>query len=273
MRLDAQSNAAWAIIRALRSGEVSFARMARRYLADGVTFASARERFDGVVDVTERLTGQWTYTPVLAAGAWDVLPGDDGKVHAVADFTGIGAAPIDYRLEFDFDAEDRITAIRETSRAAIPVPGARGMSPWLRRSIDRALAEGKPITLSYVDASGSPSLSLRGSLYTIDDRRLGLWIRKQKGGLADAIDAGQIIALLYRDSATRTTLIGKLQGRIITNPKERQTIFEMTPEVEQRHDPRQIGAAAILALIELKGTSPRGPILVQPVKDVRDNDE
>jgi hypothetical protein len=213
--------------------------------------------------VAERLTGLWTYTPVLAAGAWDVIE-DESGVAAVADFTGIGAAPAAYRLDFGFDDAGKIASIRETSTPPALPTAAPAMSPWVRRCLDRALAEGKPITVSYVDAEGMPSLSLRGSLHTIDGARLGLWLRKPEGGLVDTIAAGRIIAFLYRDSSTRTTLIGRATGTIISDPALRDSVFDNTPEVEQRHDPGRKGAAAILTLKELKGTSARGQVLVRP---------
>lgn len=255
--------AAWAVVRALRTGEVTAARIARTHLSPDAEFTTAQRVFSGVDDVAERLTGLWTYTPVLAAGAWEVVEDETG-IAAVADFTGIGAAPAAYRLDFGFDATGQIASIRETFTPAAPPTAAPAMSPWVRRSLDRALAEGKPVTVGYVDAEGLPSLSLRGSLYTIDGTRFGLWLRKSKGGLADAIASGHTITFLYRDSSTRTTLTGRATGEIVEDPELRDSVFDNTPEVEQRHDPGRTGAAAILTLKELKGTSARGSVLVRP---------
>lgn len=211
----------------------------------------------------ERLTGQWTYTPVMAAASWHVRKDDADGLVAQADFFGIGAAPAEYLLRFDFDVEGRIARIVESFVLASPPVALPGMTPWLRRYFDRALAEGKTVTVSYVDEEGLPSLSLRGSIHTIDDCRFGLWLRKPTGGLANAIERGSRIALLYRDHASRTTLIALAKGCLISDDSGRAGIFDGSPEVEQRHDPARAGAAAVLDLIELKGTSPRGPVLVR----------
>ncbi len=266
MTTTARKTAAWAVVRALRTGEVTAARIAHGHLSSTVEFAGAQAAFAGIDAVTERLTGLWTYTPVLAAGAWEVIDSDDG-VAAIGDFAGIGAAPAAYRLEFRFNEAGQISTIQEIFTPAAPPTPAAGMSPWVRRCLDRALAEGRPVAVTYVDKEGLPSISLRGSLYTIDETRLGLWLRKPTGGLADAIAAGQTIAFLYRDSSTRTTLIGRAAGTIIDDPVARDSIFESTPEVEQRHDPARTGAAAILSLIDLRGTSSRGTILVRAEND------
>ncbi|MFM2272035.1 MAG: hypothetical protein RL702_1100 [Pseudomonadota bacterium] len=263
MMQDKREEAAWAVVRALRTGEISAARIARGHLAPQPVFRTARDTFEGVEAVAERLTGQWTYTPVMAMGAWDLRRDDAGILCAAADFTGIGAAPAGYRLAFAFDEQDRISAITETQQPAAPPEPLPAMSAWHRRCIDRALAEGKPVTVSHVDARGQAALSLRGSLHTIDGRRLGLWLRKPAGGLAEALRAGQTITFLYRDSATRTTLVGHATGYIVDDEAGRIRIFDGTPEVEQRHDPGRSGAAALLDLISLAGTSPSGPVSVR----------
>lgn len=264
MTSDERLAAAWAVVRALRTGEVSAARVAQRHLANNATFETSRAAFEGIDAVTERLTGHWTYTPVMAAGAWQVAANEDGAVLAEADFSGIGASPAEYTLEFAFDAHGRIERIVEKAVQTAPPSPAAALSPWLRRCLDRALAEGKPLAVSYVSEDGTPSLSLRGSIYTVDGQSLGLWLRQPSGGLADAIARGQMVSFLYRDSSTRTTLVGMAKGRIATDQGERDEVFDCIPEVEQRHDPGRVGAAAILDLIEMKGTSPKGPVLIRP---------
>ena len=264
MNSDKRLAAAWAVVRALRSGEVSAARVAQRHLWKNVTFQTSRDLFEGIEAVTERLTGHWTYTPVMGAGAWQVTADEDGAALAEADFSGVGASPAKYALEFAFDAHGRIEKIVEKAVQPAPPSPAAALSPWLRRCIDRALAEGKPLTVSYVSEGGTPSLSLRGSIYTINGQSLGLWLRQSSGGLADAIARGQMVSFLYRDSSTRTTLIGMAKGRIATDQGERDEVFDCIPEVEQRHDPGRAGAAAILNLIEMKGSSPKGPVLIRP---------
>jgi hypothetical protein len=264
MSVEKRLEAAWAIVRALRTGEITAARVAIAHLATVPSFTTPKAQFDGLDQVGERLTGLWSYTPVLAAGAWDVRETDAGTLTAFADFSGLGAAPADLRLVLSFDADDCVVGIVEHHGAPTAPSPLPGMTPWIRRCIDRALAEAKPVTVAYVTPDGLPSQSLRGSLYTHDARTLGLWLRKAEGGLADVCAAGRPVSFLYRDSATRTTLTGRATPRLIHDQALRRRIFDATPEVEQLHEPARTGSAALLDLIELKGTSPHGPVLVRP---------
>jgi hypothetical protein len=260
--MSAHAEAAEAVLRALRTGEHCFAVIAGRHLAEAVTYLGAKGPFEGKAAVLDRISGQWANTPVLAAGSWQILPAGDGDVEALAEFPGLGAAPKSLRLGFVFDAENRITRIVETIEAMPSAASANSMSPAIRRRIDRALADGRPIVLGYVDDDGAPALSLRGSLVTFDDVTLCLWIRDARSGLVRAITARRPLSFLYRDSTTRTTLVGKGKGRIIDDPVLRRTIYDRTPEVEQRHDIVLAGAAALIAIDTIRGTAPEGPILV-----------
>lgn len=42
----------------------------------------------------------------------------------------------------------------------------------------------------------------------------------------------------------------------------RRRVFDMAPEVEQRHDTAMTGAAVIIDVSTIDGTSPKGPVLV-----------
>jgi hypothetical protein len=67
---------------------------------------------------------------------------------------------------------------------------------------------------------------------------------------------------LYRNSPTRTTLILKGYGKVIDDPDGRRRVFDLSPEVEQRHDTVMTGAAVIIDVSTINGTSPKGPLLV-----------
>jgi hypothetical protein len=259
--MNPREEAADAVVRSMRTGEHSFAVLAERHLAENVAYIGAKGSFEGKAATLDRISGQWANTPVLAQGSWRIrLLGEE--VEAYAEFPGLGAAPKSLRLSFAFNHADRIIRIIETIEPTPPAQPASAMSPTIRRRIDRALADGKPIVLGYVDDEGAPALSLRGSLVTFDDQTLGLWIRDAKSGLVRAIEAGRPLSFLYRDSATRTTLVGKGKGRIVADPALRRTIYDCTPEVEQRHDIALAGAAALIAIDSIRGTAPEGPVVV-----------
>ncbi|MGO9454523.1 MAG: hypothetical protein ACLQDV_26275 [Candidatus Binataceae bacterium] len=70
------------------------------------------------------------------------------------------------------------------------------------------------------------------------------------------------MSLLYRNSVTRTTLIIRGQGKVIDDQDGRRRIFDMAPEVEQRHDTAMTGAAVVIDASTINGTSPMGPVMV-----------
>lgn len=263
METNPMLNAAEAVLDALRTGEYSAARRAIACLADEPRFIGNTRELHGRDAVADRLTGQWGLTPVLSAGVFEIGLDAEGRTATIAGrFPGKGAAPEGYRVTLEFDAAGRIAAIHERYAFPAAPPAQAEMPGIVRRAIDRALVEGKPLTVGFTRPDGSPSLSLRGSVQTWGGGALILWLRNARGGLAQAIRDGRRIALLYRDSATRTTLTIEAAGRITDDADERRRIFERTPETEQRHDPQMTGAAAVLDIIRLSGTTPEGPVLV-----------
>lgn len=263
--MDRKRDAAEAVLAAIRTGEYSAARRAERYLAAAPVFRWSRGEATGREAVFDRLVGQWALTPALAGGLWEITAGADDRHRIIRGrFPGKGAVPEDYRLTLEFDTDDRLLGITESFTFPKPPTAAPAMPAYVRRCIDHALIDGKPLTTGYTRSDGSVSLSLRGSVQTFGDDALILWLRSAEGGLADAIAGGQSISFLYRDSASRTTLIAEASGAIIADAAERRAIYERTPETEQRHDPGMTGAAARLRLHRLSGTTPDGPVLVVP---------
>lgn len=120
------------------------------------------------------------------------------------------------------------------------------------------------MVLSYVDDDGYPALSLRGSVQVWTPTSLCAWIRDARSGLVRAVRAGRPLGLLYRDSATRTTLVIRGRGSIAEDEVTRERVFRCVPEVEQTHDVARRGAALIIAVERIGGTHPRGNLLIEP---------
>jgi hypothetical protein len=95
------------------------------------------------------------------------------------------------------------------------------------------------------------------------DTQLSLWVRNADGGLIRSLRANPVVALLYRDSRTRTTLIFRGHGHVETDEAVRERVFTLSPEVEQNHDPERNGAALLVDVSGLQGTSPRGPVRME----------
>lgn len=256
----ARVEAVEAYVRALRSGEASAATRAGTRLADDVVLVMGEQRAEGRAAVLERITGQWPLTPVLLQGAWSDPEEDEESVIVTASFRGIGAAPGGLTLTFAFDGGDAIREVRQQLQPG-PAPQTADTIPdHVRGLVNTALANGLPIAVAYVDETGQPVLSPRGSTQVYSPTQLSIWVRNREGGLASAVAANPRLALLYRDSRTRTTLIFQGRGRIVTDEAVRNRVFDLAPEVEQRHDPERRGAALLIDVERLQGTTPAGPV-------------
>jgi hypothetical protein len=45
-----------------------------------------------------------------------------------------------------------------------------------------------------------------------------------------------------------------------TDPAARERVYSLAPEVEQNHDPARHGAALVIDITQLLGTTVRGPV-------------
>jgi hypothetical protein len=176
----------------------------------------------------------------------------------------MGAAPQKLNLTFTFDDSDRIKRIEQQQQGAPPQPPAETLPGFVRGIINGALANGTPIVVAYTDEDGQPVLSLRGSTQVYSDTQLCIWVRNAEGGIVRNMARNNRVSLLYRDSKLRTTLIMQGRGHVETDPAIRERVFNLAPEVEQNHDPGRKGAALIIDLRSLQGTTVRGLVKVTP---------
>lgn len=257
-------DAADAYVWALRRGEATAAERAGSYLASDVALEGAGGTVVGHEAVLRHITGDWPSTPVLQFGGWsNPTPSGDSLVVA-AEFPAMGAAPSGATISFAFNDRDEIVRVREAMTTPPRPEPDKEIPLFVRGIIDGALANGTPMVVGYVDAAGEASLSLRGSVQVYSPTQLCIWLRSAEGGLATAAEINATISLLYRDSKLRTTLLIKGRGHIERDQEARRRVYELSPEVEQMHSPERTGAALVIDVAELRGTSPRGPVLVQP---------
>jgi hypothetical protein len=258
-----QFRAANAYVRALKSGEGSASKRAEQYLAPEVVATVGSSEFSGKDAVLGHITGIWPNTPVYQLGAWSDPKADGDTVTIEAEFPAFGAGARSATLTFSFDGDDKITSVNEAYQNG-PRPDPQKELPMVARGmINGALANGTPIVVAYTGEDGAPQLSLRGSTVVYSPTQLAIWLRSAEGGLNRAMATNPKITMLYRDSKSRSTLVIKGNGRIENDPAVRDEVFELTPEVEQMHDPDRNGAALIIDLTEVRGGTPRGAVNVQ----------
>ena len=81
--------------------------------------------------------------------------------------------------------------------------------------------------------------------------------------MANALKKNPQMALMYRDPPARANLAFEGRAHFETDPEIRDRVFELCPEVEQKHDPGRIGAALIIDITRVSGNTPRGGVRMQ----------
>jgi hypothetical protein len=119
--------------------------------------------------------------------------------------------------------------------------------------VNSALADRKPLAVTYVDQEGRPHLSLRGSTHVHAPDQLAIWVRHAGRGLAGAVATNPALALLYRDADTRTTYVFNGRARVVDDEDVRDAVFRASPQFEQDHDPDRAGVAVVIDIDSVTG--------------------
>ena len=261
---DKRIQAAEAIVQSIRTGERVASNRAAEFLAEDVILDTGREEVKGKAAVLERISGEWPFTPIYKIGGWSDPQVDGDTLKVTATFPALGAAPAGMNLTFSFNDEGKVTHIHQENVMSGPPQQVDRIPDHIKGQINGALYNGTPMVVSYVDEEGQPPQSLRGSTVVFSDTQLGIWIRNADGGLSKAVQSGNNkLSLLYRDSKTRSTIVIQGRGHISDDPEVRRRLYELTPEVEQMHDPERKGVALIIDVTRLQGGGPRGNYRMQ----------
>jgi hypothetical protein len=166
-------------------------------------------------------------------------------------------------LVFHFTG-DKISTIQHQPIPGSPMPASElKMSAELKALVDTALVTRHPILMSYVNESGQPVLSFRGSTQTFSDDQLAVWVRNADGSLLRSVAKNPKVAFMYRNEDTKETF--QFQGRawVATGEAERRKVYDNAPPVERAHDFARTGVALIIDLDLVEGwfgLTPDGPI-------------
>jgi predicted pyridoxine 5'-phosphate oxidase superfamily flavin-nucleotide-binding protein len=127
------------------------------------------------------------------------------------------------------------------------------LNETVTKKINNALADLKPVAVSYVDADGQPHLSLRGSVQVYSPDQLAIWVRHGEGGIAEGVGKNPHVALLYRDNDEKTTYTFMGRAHVDSDDTVRRTVFDNSPEPERNHDPELHGVAVVIDLDRATG--------------------
>ena len=97
----------------------------------------------------------------------------------------------------------------------------------------------------------------RGSAQTYGDTQLSAWIRKAMVTMA-ALAANPRCFFLYCGQKARAMITLEGVAHILTDETVQGQVFDLSPEMEQKHDLGRKGAALIVDLTQTTGFTPKG---------------
>ena len=138
---------------------------------------------------------------------------------------------------------------------APPVLTELKLSAEMKKAVDSAFESLKPIVVSYVDESGAPPLSFRGSTQAYSDTQLAIWVRNPEGRILESITKNPAIALLYGsfEPTARAFMIFRGRARIESSDSVRRHIYEHAHAFERDKDKDRRGSALLIDLDSVEG--------------------
>jgi len=255
-----QIAAAQAFVNALSTDDEQAAKAVSRYLAADVTMQVGPREFFGHDEVLARITGMWPLTPVYRKATWPTPTERVDHVAVDAQMAPVGAGPSEVHLKFWFNDAIRINRVEHKNVIGTQLLETNKLPSFVKSCVDGALANDTPMVVAYVDDSGRPRTSLRGSVRAYSDTQLSIWVRSSTTGIAVAVGSNPNVELLYRDNPSRSTLIFRGKAYVETDAAIRRQIFDDSPEVERNHESWEAGAAIIIDLSEVGGATPDGRV-------------
>ena len=136
-----------------------------------------------------------------------------------------------------------------------PVLTELRLSAEMKQALDGAFGSGKPIAIAYVDETGAPRLSYRGSTQAFSDTQIAIWVRNPGGRILPSIASNPAVALIYGDfnPEDRRFMILRGKARRDDTDEARQRVYENAHEFERSQDPERKGVAVIIDLTHVDG--------------------
>jgi hypothetical protein len=139
--------------------------------------------------------------------------------------------------------------------SAPPVLTELGLSEDMKNAVNTAFERRKPVAISYVDETGAPQLSFRGSTQAYSDTALAIWVRNPDGRILASVKKNPAVALIYGDFRAdgRDFMILRGKARIDATDVARKRVYESAHAFEQGQDKDRKGHAMIVELDGVEG--------------------
>jgi hypothetical protein len=138
---------------------------------------------------------------------------------------------------------------------APPVLTELKLSAQMKDAIDKGFETGKPVVIAYVDESGAPQISYRGSTQAYSDTQLAIWVRNPEGRILESIEKNPAVALIYGnfDPSSRGFMIFRGRAHVDGGAAVRGHVYEHAHAFERDKDKERKGKALIIDLDSVEG--------------------
>jgi general stress protein 26 len=254
--MSAQTDTVAKFLASLKSGQ-----LAADLLAEDAGFQSLNVNQKGKADLVARFKGG-----NYAEANWAAPEDKAGAVQAVGTLPNASKIVLTVHV-----AGGKISLLQQQGVPGNPRPATDIKIPDdLRTRIDSALKERHPIMITYVDESGQPNLTFRGSTQVFSDHQLAIWVRNGSGKMIRSIQKNPKVALMYRDEEAKATYSMQGRAHIDSSEAARKKVYDTMAQVERDHDFAHLGVAMIIDLDLIEGyggLSPQGQI--NPIRMAR----
>lgn len=216
-------------------------------VADGlfVSGTGPDEVIEGIRNAQPPVLGMATFGDPVADGDHTLVPGTLPE--------GLPIKGVNLLLRA---SGGRLTELVQEIVEATPAPtDGMHVDEDAARFVNSAFERGAPLVLAYVDPSGAPKVSYRGTIQSHRDDALAMWVRNPKGGLLNAIEVNPQVAILGSDHPNRTHYEFHGRARVVHDEVERKAVFDASPEHERKIDAAMRGVAVVIEVDELRGGS------------------
>jgi hypothetical protein len=83
-------------------------------------------------------------------------------------------------------------------------------------------------------------------------------VRHADGGLPQTVVKNPNVSLLYNDRRAGATVIVQGRASVAEDEETRRKVFELSPEVEQTHDPDRHGVPVVIDVVRLQANAGAG---------------
>lgn len=139
------------------------------------------------------------------------------------------------------------------------MPNPIDLTGPITEAVNGAAERGHPVVIAYVDDSGYPATSFRGSAQVYSPTQLAVWARKPDEGLARCVARRPEVTLLYYGPGTATKFLS-FRGRARVDPDARDAVYGNMVELERKADPDRAGVAVVIDVEQVIGRGANGQI-------------